>query len=282
MNCKTLLTVVTAQDDPAAAAALIDAAVDYARREDAHLEVIAVGLDDTQLGYFYADTSMLVLQQTLAAAEGDAAELEAELRARLSSEDIRWSLDRAVTQLGGLSHLVAQRARFADLVVLSLPYGPGTVPSAAAALEAALFDSNVPVLVLPRGATVAPQIRNIVVAWNDSPEALATVRQALPMLKAADKVSIAVIDPPSYSPDRSEPGANLSQWLARHGVRAEVSVLAKTLPRISEVLLRHVRDQDADLLVMGAYGHSRFRQSILGGATRDVLEHAQTAVFMGR
>ena len=65
-----------------------------------------------------------------------------------------------------------------------------------------------------------------------------------------------------------------------HGVRAEVSVLARTLPRISDILARHVRDQNADLLVMGAYGHSRFREAILGGATRNMLEQAEVPVLM--
>jgi nucleotide-binding universal stress UspA family protein len=63
-------------------------------------------------------------------------------------------------------------------------------------------------------------------------------------------------------------------------VRAEVTVLAKTLPRVSDVLIRHLRDANADLLVMGAYGHSRFREAILGGATRDMLEKAEVPVFL--
>lgn len=72
----------------------------------------------------------------------------------------------------------------------------------------------------------------------------------------------------------------LTQMLARHGVRAEVSVLAKTLPRVSDVLMRHMEDIDASVLVMGAYGHSRLREAILGGATRNVLENAKRAVFL--
>ena len=93
-------------------------------------------------------------------------------------------------------------------------------------------------------------------------------------------MNIAVIDPPQHGPERSDPGGMLCQMLVRHGVRAEVSVLAKTLPRISDVLARHVRDQNADLLVMGAYGHSRFREAILGGATRNMLEEAEVPVLM--
>jgi nucleotide-binding universal stress UspA family protein len=93
-------------------------------------------------------------------------------------------------------------------------------------------------------------------------------------------VQIVVIDPPAYGPERSDPGGLLCQFLVRHGVRAEVVVLAKALPRVSDVLARHIRDANADLLVMGAYGHSRFREAILGGATRDMLEKAEVPVFL--
>jgi nucleotide-binding universal stress UspA family protein len=65
-------------------------------------------------------------------------------------------------------------------------------------------------------------------------------------------------------------------------VKAEVSVLAKTAPRVSDVLMRHVRDLDADTLVIGAYGHSRLREAILGGATRDLLAEAEVPLFLAR
>ena len=103
---------------------------------------------------------------------------------------------------------------------------------------------------------------------------------ALPLLQAAHLVNIAVIDPPQHGPERSDPGGMLCQMLVRHGVKAEVSVLARSMPRISDVLNRHVRDMDADMLVMGAYGHSRFREAILGGATRNMLEMAEVPVLM--
>jgi nucleotide-binding universal stress UspA family protein len=102
----------------------------------------------------------------------------------------------------------------------------------------------------------------------------------MPFLKRAETVQIVVVDPPPHGAERSDPGGLLCQLLVRHGVRAEVSVLARTLPRVSEVLARQVRDLDAGMLVMGAYGHSRFREAILGGATRDMLEAAEVPVFL--
>ncbi len=109
---------------------------------------------------------------------------------------------------------------------------------------------------------------------------MAAVRAALPLLTAAESVNIVIIDPPRHSSDRSDPGGQLSQMLARHGAKPEVSVIAQTMPRVSDVLGRHCEDTQADLLVMGAYGHSRFREALLGGATRDMLERAELPVFM--
>ena len=95
-----------------------------------------------------------------------------------------------------------------------------------------------------------------------------------------DNVHVVVIDPPQHGPNRSDPGGALSQYLARHGVKPEIDVLSKTMPRVSDVLCRHVQDLDADLVVMGAYGHSRFREAILGGATRNMLENAEVPVLL--
>jgi nucleotide-binding universal stress UspA family protein len=118
------------------------------------------------------------------------------------------------------------------------------------------------------------------VAWNQSNEALTAVRHALPVLHKADQVAVVIVDPPVHGSERSDPGGMLTQWLARHGVHAEVVVLAKTLPRVSDVLMRYMTDSDSDLLVMGAYGHSRLREAILGGATRNMLENADFPVFL--
>ena len=166
-------------------------------------------------------------------------------------------------------------------MVLPRPYGAGKGADSEAVVEAALFDAKVPVLVLPAaGLPEGALPRRVVLAWNQSAEAMAATRAALPLLKGADLVDITVVDPPPHGPERSDPGGLLCQMLVRHGVRAEVSVLARSLPRVSEVLARHATDQNADLLVMGAYGHSRFREAILGGATRNMLEQAELPVLM--
>lgn len=279
MAYKSILTVVTSAK---AATAQIDAAVAFARREDAHLDVLCLGIDRLQTGYFYVGAAPVVpvmVQETLNQAETDAREVEAAVRSRLGAEDIRWAVDTAIAQVGSLGNEVGRLARFADLVLVPQPYGPGAAPEHEAILEAALFDGRAPTLVLPKGAGEASFGKRILIAWNQSDEAMSAIRAAMPLLKAATMVDVAVIAPPAHGPERSDPGGMLSQYLARHGVRAEVSVLARTLPHVSDQICRHCEDIGADLVVMGAYGHSRFREAVLGGTTREMFEIAKLPVF---
>jgi nucleotide-binding universal stress UspA family protein len=282
MAYKSILTVVNFVAD---VPVTIASASRLARSQDAHLDILVLGIDRTQLGYTYIGSGAELMQIAIERAEEDARSIETAVTEALKAEpeDLRYSVEAAVTQIGALTDLVAQRARFADLVVLARPYGAGKGADSEAVVEAALFEGRVPVVVLPaKGLPENPVPRRVVLAWNQSAEAMAATRQSLPFLKSADKVDITVIDPPQHGPERSDPGGHLCQMLVRHGVKAEVSVLAKSLPKVSEVIARHVADIDADLLVMGAYGHSRFREAILGGATRAMLEQAQVPVLMAR
>lgn len=275
-------TVFTAASQPEQLPALIAGSARLCALFDAHLDVLALGVDRTQIGYSYVGAGALMVQSALEQAEVEARQTEAATLSalRAEGETLRYGVEAAVAQIGGLTEIIASRARFADLVVLSRPYAQGRYAEAEAMVEAALFEGRAPVLILPDAGLGAAPARRVVVAWNQSAEAMAAVRHALPMLRLADRVCITVIDPPGHGPERSDPGGMICQMLVRHGVKAEISVLARTLPRVSDVLARHVTDQNADLLVMGAYGHSRFREAILGGATRHMLEQCKVPVLM--
>jgi nucleotide-binding universal stress UspA family protein len=277
MGFKSLLSVVTDRD-------LLDATLNNVMAlgtgYDAHVDVLCLGVDRTQTGYYYAGASAMVLQETLTRANAEAEALAAAVRDRLGKSDLRWGVEHGVAQLADIGRHVATRARFCDMVVLPKPYGEERGIELEPVVEGALFEGQVPVAVVPDDKTAPSQPSRVVVAWNESNEALRAVRAALPLLKAAQTVHVVVIDPPRHGPSRSDPGGMLSQFLARHGVKPEVDVLSKTLPRVSDVLLRHVADVEADMVVMGAYGHSRFREAILGGATRNMLEQSEVTVFM--
>ncbi|MEM7318273.1 MAG: universal stress protein [Pseudomonadota bacterium] len=277
MSFKSLFTVLTSSEraEPA-----LEHIVALARSLDAHVDALCLGVDRTHSGYFYAGTNALILQETLTQATAEAAELAKVATDRLAASGIRWACEEGVAQLADLGRHVARRARFSDLVVLPKPYGAGCGIEAEPVVESALFDGHAPVLNVPETRCQLANLRTAVVGWNESVEAMRAVRRSLPFLKRADLVRIAIIDPAPHGPDRSDPGGPLSQMLARHGVKCEIDVLGKTMTRVSDVLNRHLTDTNADMLVMGAYGHSRFREAILGGATRNMLEHSVVPVFM--
>lgn len=279
MAYKSLLTVACS---PEGVLGTVTAAAQIATAMDAHLDTLALGVDRTQVGYSYVGSGAVVIAAAMDRAEGEAREAEAALNAALKAQvpSLRCSVESVVTQLGALTDVVGARARYNDLVILPLPYGKGRGIEDEAVTEAALFEGMSPVLVVPSSGMKTAQPKRIVLAWNQTREALVAARRALPFLKRADMVQIVVVDPPAHGPERSDPGGHLCQLLVRHGVKAEVSVLARTLPHVSDVLARQVRDLDADLLVMGAYGHSRFREAILGGTTRDMLANAEVPVFL--
>lgn len=279
MTYKSLLTVVTS---PHGLLPAVSAAGQIAIRSDAHLDALVLGVDRTQIGYSYVGSGAVLIAAAMDRAEEEARAAEKALNAALGAQPqgLRVAVDTAVTQLGALTDVVASRARYADLVVLPQPYGETRGVEDEAVIEAALFEGMAPVLVVPEKGMPSTEPRRVVLAWNQSREALVAARRSMPFLRSAESVSILVIDPPPHGPERSDPGGLLCQMLVRHGVNAEVTVLARTLPRVSDVLVRHLRENSADLLVMGAYGHSRFREAILGGATRDMLEHAEVPVFL--
>lgn len=255
-------------------------AIAAAQTHDAHLEVLCLGVDRTQTGYYYAGASAIVLQETITRANDEAQAIEARASKILKNSDIRWGSETGMAQLADLGRHVAARARFSDLVILPKPYGEGRGAECEPITEAALFEGHTPTLILPDEGAPTPTPKRVLVGWNESIEALSAVRAALPLLTQADAVHVVVIDPPTHGPNRSDPGGLLSQYLARHGVKVEIDVLSKTLPRVSDVLMRHAADMDADMMVMGAYGHSRFREAIFGGATRNMLEMATLPVLM--
>jgi nucleotide-binding universal stress UspA family protein len=277
MTYKTVFTVLT---DEVLVADTLAHATATAEAHEAHLDVLCLGVDRSQSGYYYAGASAIVLQETITRAQDEAEAIESRARKVLGDSTLRWSAEAGVCQLADLGRHVAAHARFADIVVLPQPYGEGRGAEVEPVTEAALFEGRTPVLTVPAGSTPAPHPKRILLAWNESGEALGAMRAALPLLAAAEVVHVVVVDPPKHGPERSDPGGAVAQYLSRHGAKVEIDVLSKTLPRVSDVLLRHAGDMDADLVVMGAYGHSRFREAIFGGATRAMLEEATLPVFM--
>ena len=148
-------------------------------------------------------------------------------------------------------------------------------------LDGALFASPAPVLLAGGIGKASLRPKTVLVAWNSKLEAAMAVRQSLDILVQADQVHVVIVDPNATRHAMGEePGADVATLLSRHGVKVTVETLASGGRDPAHVLQRHAADIGADLIVMGAYGHSRLRERMFGGTTQTMLGHIDTPVLM--
>jgi nucleotide-binding universal stress UspA family protein len=172
---------------------------------------------------------------------------------------------------GYVDEILAAEARVADLVIVGQaePDSPPTATPDDLAEDIAMA-AECPVLIVPYIGAAKPPGKTVMLCWNDSREAKHAAVGALPLLAAADKVIVLIIDPRA-SRGREEPGADVAVWLARHGVKVTVQRDSAADSDVGGVILSRAADHDIDLIVMGIYGHSRMRERVLGGASRTLL-----------
>lgn len=204
---------------------------------------------------------ILVAHERRTEAQGEEARMAFEAAAAAAGCRSDWLTLEADNGTG-----VLELARRTDLTVLPPGRLPTVGPSGSAAIDLALAGGG-PALILPdRVADPAPG-RRIVVAWNGGREAARAVRDAWPFLSAAETVHVVVV----ASAGADEPDSRLQRYFEEHGCTARVVVVREADQGVAEVLRRQVHALKADLVVMGLYGHSRFRETVLGGVSRDLL-----------
>ncbi len=180
-----------------------------------------------------------------------------------------------------LSSEVGVHAYYADLVVIARPESAGQTAGPPGLAESLVLSSGRPIIVLPPRGTVS-RIRRILVAWNATRESIRAVADALPLLVKAEAVEVLVVDHERHPGHGPEPGADIARHLARHGVHVEVRRLSSGGKNVGHLLLSQAAAFGADLVVMGAYGHSHLREWMFGGVTRTVLYEAGLPVLMSR
>ena len=209
-----------------------------------------------------------------------AAEAEREFRAttqRRGSTHTEWR------DLPGDPLYAAQlNARYADLVVAGQPdrHSDDVDESVASFPGDLVLSAGRPVLFVPYAGSFPKLGTRVLVAWNASREAARAVQDALPLLERAQRVDVVAFDPQRGADHGEQPGSDIALYLARHGVKVSAAQQRGTGIDIGAQILSRAADMDADLIVMGGYGHARLRQLILGGATRTLLESMTVPVLM--
>ena len=200
-------------------------------------------------------------------------------RLRASGRDGEW---HAMQSFSGDAALAgAMIARAADLVIVA-QRNPDAFSDEAANIDALLYESGRPVLVLPHAGAVTHTYNRVLVAWNGSREAARAVFDALPLLIAAEETEVFVVDPPSETDDTQAGASQIAAALARHGVRVTVASEDLAGRSLDDAIQDRVTVTGADLLVLGAYSHSWLRELLFGGVTRSVLQATSVPTLISR
>jgi nucleotide-binding universal stress UspA family protein len=250
----------------------IELAAGLCEEVGAHLSVLVTAIAaPPPIGEYAAVVSQAWLeerQSEMESLEARAAEISALVAARGGSADVTSEF----AELAWADEAIGRRARYADITVLG-PQLEFDDQLRDKVIAGALFASGKPLLLVPEGAVPTLKPKRVVVGWDARIEASRAVRESLSVLRGAAAVHVTLVDP-GKGEDRhgAEPGADIAAYLSRHGVKVTVDRLPSEDRSTADVLTQHATDLSADLLVMGAYGHSRLRERLFGGVTRSVLE----------
>src|SRR6266478_2152404 len=181
-----------------------------------------------------------------------------------------------------LSSEVGVHAYYADLVIVASPDPARQMAGPLGLAESLVMTAGRPVIMLPPGSTVS-RLRRILLGWNARREAIRAVADALPLLVRAEAVEVLVVDHERHPAGHGqEPGADIARHLARHGAQVEVQSRSSGGEDMGRFLLSQAVAFGADLVVMGAYGHSHLSEWVFGSVTRTVLREAGLPVLMSR
>lgn len=257
------------------------AAIALAERENAHLsvlEIVNLPVPAPSPWGLLPDLAMSDIYNTLRAkAESNAAAW----RERLSRESISSEVRVTESLFVEPPRTAALHGRYSDMTVMTAATDDvRDVQVIHGFFTALLLEAGRPVLVVPPQFKSQRPAKHVVVAWRPTREASRALHDAMPLLHAAESIDVLEVDPVGGErDDGQQPGADIATHLARHGLKVRVVVHGRSGESVATALTRHAEQSGAELVVAGGYGHSRFRQWMLGGVTRELLESASVPIL---
>ena len=194
-------------------------------------------------------------------------------RARVEVEKIVQETDLSASVLvecidaGIIERTMSRHALYADAAI----FAHGSIPGAdlpTRAFNGILFNSGQPIIILGAEKDSLPGAKRVIMAWNGEPEAARAIHRRPAAAESVEDIHLVLVDPDLSG--AANPGSDMATFLTRHGLRVTIDQLPSGGREVADVLLQHAIDKDADLIVMGVYGHSRLLEWLLGGGTRDL------------
>jgi len=254
--------------------ARIQAALDLAREFDGHITCVqSVALEIYTAGDFYGSA----ISVALPAIREDAEELRRKVERDLSNEDVPWEY---VFQMGGAESGLLEKSVINDVVVV----GPNEVGEweryPTPLIGELILHSRTPVLVVPFKHKRIDWSGPALVAWNGSTEACVALRSSVSALAKASKVYLATVSEKKQRTRCDFPPVEGAEYLSRHGIHAEIVEIPEGEASIAETLSSAAQLRECSYMVMGAYGHSRLREFLTGGVTRQALTEPQLPILL--
>jgi nucleotide-binding universal stress UspA family protein len=245
-----------------------DYAISLARLFGAHLAGVAFAVEPVPPAILAEGGPPEWFDELMREAEASADAAVARFNEAIRGSGILAEARRLTTSALDCGNLFSSIARRFDVSIIRQNEPDKNSPNSLM-IEAALFDSGRPVLVVPYVQRGPAKLDRGLVCWDGSRNSARAVGDAMPLLERAKAVEIVIVGDRSKS--REIPGADIAKHLARHGVNVEVKEIVAPDLDAANVILSHAADVSADFMVMGGYGHSRLREFILGGVTRSIL-----------
>ncbi len=273
MNWKTLLVHL---DDSAHSAARIELALELAGRHDAHLIGLYVVCQElTQPMFVHGERAWFATREAQHDANLKGAQARFLAAGERAGRSVEWRAPGGPAVEAAILH-----ARHADLLILGQddPDDPSSY-IARHFVEDVVMASGRPAIVLPYTGTVRSFAENVLIAWDGSRESARAMADALPVIKGAKFVTVMTVQ--RHESSGAPAGIEVAAWLERHNIQAGFSAAPKVVGvPTGALLLNMLADHHIDLLVMGAYGHARAQERLLGGVTRTMLESMSVPVLM--
>lgn len=280
MSYKTILAILDTADNCSAVA---DFAFAIAAETNAH--VIGLHAETIAVVPLVAPMEIpdpVAVQALQDMAHAETVEIERIVRKKAELEGVSFEWRSFTSAAGYGSAPLIESARSSDLLIASQA-DPAKPSDSHVDVDNFLLDSGRPVLMIPYTIRKPKPIKRVLVAWNGSKEAARATFDALPILKAADEVEVFSVDPVDNAlQSAAVAGAEIAATLARHGVKATLATAISQHKHAATVIENRLSDSSIDLLVMGAYTHSRLWQMIFGGTTKTLLQSMTALTLLSR
>ncbi|NND90096.1 MAG: universal stress protein [Granulosicoccus sp.] len=256
-------------------------AVSMARHYGAHLEILVLNLASPVPTMTFIQNPDFDWSDSYSQVLGESRQRIEQVQRWLEDKGISSEVSSSCQQLGLVDDDVMQPALYADIVLFHKGSESMVSGMMSKALDGAVFDAARPALILPSGHAEPPaSFKRIAIAWDPTPGAMHAISAGLLLLASASYVELAIVSREYDKRYHQDQTLKIRQWLNRHDIKAELTVVHQEDRLVSEVLLDYVNSADLDLMVMGAYGHSRFTERLFSGVSHQLLDKSDKALLL--